>query len=958
MVDMPYSKVCQKELDRQKSLHQLTIDILTSFASATGEEMDKSITQALKMVTECTHSDRAYVINYDLQRMVANSSHEWCRDGISSQTDNFQEIPLSIGAEEVRSHFKGEAVFIDRVEEMPSGGLKDLLMKQDVKSICTVPLMKGLKCTGFVGFDAVREHHSFSGDEKQVLTGFAQALVGLQRRKIAEDNLRNNELKKTAYIESMEDLVFILDDHLVYTHMYSRKPDLLYDGPSFVGKHIDNVGFPEPAHTLVKTALEQVLETRKSQYIDYYIDFSEGRKWFSARVVNIKKGHGEDALMYVSRDITHRMEIQEELKKQKKVLETITDNMFDLVSTVNLKGEFTFVGKSHQALGYQPENLLGRKGIDYVHPHDLDKIIRDREVFDKNPEGLLVIEYRCLCADGTYVWLETVGKMLKDDGGNPVEMIYSSRIIEERRKLEQSLRLSESRFRSIVENMNDTLIIHDFEGVIEEVNHHVCKLLGYQRREMIGQHLSGFINHKNVANFKSRVSELIQNSTLSFDTEYVTKDGRPIPAEIKAKVVSREGRGQIQSIGRDITERLAFIQELEAAKEAAEAANVAKSHFLANMSHEIRTPLNGMMGMLQVLKLTDPTEEQEECLQAAEQSSRMLLQLINQVLDYSKIESEKLHIEKHTFYLSQVLQDVEMVNRAFLMQKQVALSVESADQVPKKLVGDAFRLKQVLNNLVNNAIKFTDEGNILVSVELEEPIDEESGEVVLRWLVKDTGIGIEQNKLDTIFDSFAQADDSTTRKYGGTGLGLTISKSLIDMMDGSIQVESQPGEGTIFTFTCKMELPTEDISYRQALGGQGNILTKDEMVAADDSKDTLNVLVIDDDAKSQEVMSRIAQKQGWQMVQAENGIEGVEIFKQESFDLVIMDIHMPIMDGFQATSVIRQLENDGNRTPILALTANALAGDRDRCIQSGMDDYLAKPFSVEQLLSKMQQWKK
>lgn len=956
MVDMPYGNVCQEELDRQKRLHQLTIDILTIFASATGEEMEKAITESLGMVTECTMSDRAYVIEYDLQRMVANLTHEWCREGIEPQKDNSQEIPLSIGAEEVRSHFMGEAVFIDRVEEMAPSGLKDLLMKQKVKSICTVPMMEGLKCNGFVGFDAVSEYHSFSGDEKQVLTGFAQALVGLQRRKKAEDQLRNNELKKTAFIESMEDLVFILDDHLVYTQMYSRQPDLLFDGTSFVGKHIDNIGFPEPAHGIVKKALEEVLGSGESQHIDYFIDFPEGRKWFSARVINIRNSHGRDALMYVSRDITPRVEMQEELKRQKKVLQTITDNMFDLVSTVNLEGEFTFVGKSHLALGYQPEDLLGKKGVDFVHPDDLEEVAKARKAFAKNPEGLLVFEYRCLCGDGSYVWLEAVGKMLKDNEENPVEMIYSSRIIEERRKLEESLRLSEKRFRAIVENMNDTLVIHDFEGKIEEVNYHICKLLGYQRREIIGRQITEFINIQNASSFKNRVDELLKKGTVSFDTEYITKEGRSIPAEIKAKVVSREGRGQIQSIGRDITERLAFIQELENAKEAAESANVAKSNFLANMSHEIRTPLNGMMGMIQVLKLTDPTEEQEECLQAAEQSSQILLQLINQVLDYSKIESEKVHLEKHTFFLSQVLQDVEMVNRAFLMQKNVILEVKADEQVPKKLVGDAFRLKQVLNNLVNNAIKFTNEGSILVTVGLAIPILSEQGDVILQWQVKDSGIGILPEKKDAIFDSFSQADDSTTRKYGGTGLGLTISKSLIELMGGSIQVESQPGEGTVFTFTCKMELPLEEKISHQAHVDQGEIVTREEWTTMETGENVLKMLVVDDDPKSRDVIARIARKQGWKLVEAENGIEGVEAFKNESFDLIIMDVQMPAMDGFQTTVVMRQLENDEARTPIIALTANALAGDRDRCIQAGMDDYLAKPFSVEHLLSKVQQW--
>jgi PAS domain S-box-containing protein len=561
-------------------------------------------------------------------------------------------------------------------------------------------------------------------------------------------------------------------------------------------------------------------------------------------------------------------------------------------------------------------------------------------------------------------------------------------------------KMSERRFRMLshaLMSINDSVWMTDLNDNIIYVNEAFIGTYGFNKSEVIGKPITIIQSSNNNAD----IIDQIQMETLcgGWRGELINrkKDGNEFPVFLSTSVVYDQNEHPLALVGvvKDISEQKRIQEELVNAKEAAESANIAKSEFLANMSHEIRTPMNGIFGMTELALDTKLNSEQREYIEMVRQSAESLLTIINDILDFSKIEAGKLDLDPIEFSLCENMQNLIKTIGLRASQKGLGIAYYISPEVSDTLVGDPGRLRQIIINLISNAIKFTEKGQILLRIDREW---EKEGQQCLHFQVTDTGIGISPKQHKDIFKSFKQADSPTTRKYGGTGLGLTISSQLVKMMGGKIWVESPVDSGfwnaqcgiKIKSFSPKSEtrildselssLPSEQSSpgsnfhflaffklqnsqqnqaFSETIHNCSAVKEKQPLKIAETNQTTvmavqhrLHILLAEDNMINQRLTARMLEKMNFRVTVVNDGKQAVEIFENNKYDLIFMDIQMPNMDGIEATAAIREREkNTNNHIPIIALTANAMKGDRERYLTAGMDGYLRKPINKQELIA-------
>ncbi|MBF0429056.1 MAG: response regulator, partial [Magnetococcales bacterium] len=384
--------------------------------------------------------------------------------------------------------------------------------------------------------------------------------------------------------------------------------------------------------------------------------------------------------------------------------------------------------------------------------------------------------------------------------------------------------------------------------------------------------------------------------------------------------------------------------ELQDALKRAERANQAKSEFLANMSHEIRTPMNAILGLSHLAMKRPMSKQQLDYLQKIHYSATILLRIINDILDFSKIEAGKLDMEQRDFALLEVLEGIQSIFQVKCVEKGLLFVVTLSDALPAYLVGDSLRLGQVLNNLISNAVKFTSQGEVSIRADLERESD---SHVIVRFTIRDTGIGMTKDQVNQLFQAFHQADTSITRQFGGTGLGLVISKQLIEMMGGEIRVDSELGVGSRFIFTAQFRR-SERMSPSCANESLSDKQVRDRLAG-------LHLLLVEDNEINQQVARELLESVGIRVTIACTGVEALESVARERFDAVLMDLQMPVMDGLTATRQIRK-DYSSQQLPVLAMTANAMTGDQEKCLEAGMNDHIAKPIHPASLYETLIRW--
>lgn len=762
-----------------------------------------------------------------------------------------------------------------------------------------------------------------------------------------EIKIKEQTTRLNAILKALPDLLFITDKNGFYKEVFTHDPsDKVVESKKVQGINVKDVFGDKEGERHIK-AYRKCVDSSEMVILEYQIQESENKQYFEARLSLLT----DDLVLAIVRDITETRSSEEQLSREQRLLQSLMDNIPDTIYFKDRKSKFTKVNLSQaKILGVKnPEEALGKTDFDFFNTEHSRKAYQEEKSLLKTGKPILGrIEY--IKTSQGWRWLNASKVPIKNNDGEITGLVGVSRDITQLVKTQEKLAQSEEKYRNITENAFDGIYIRN-KKYFEYVNERFCNITGYNKKELLAKNFDyKKILNTEITNNISSTSKTIPSSSNSIEGSILTKDGQTIQVEYSTSQIVMDNKKLVMGIIRDITERKnneELRNQIVLSKKSAEF----KQKFLANMSHEIRTPLTGILGMVDLLSKTRLTDHQREFINTLKLSGVNLREIINLILDYSKIEAGKIVMKKEVFETNQIFESAGALFKT-ICKKDIEWETYVDPQLPAYLLADQHRIFQIVNNFVSNAVKFTFDGKIKLRALLEknhassgynhnDELDED--DIVVRMEVIDTGIGIKKEKMSVLFLPFSQVGQEETRYFEGTGLGLSISKELTKLMGGNIGVESQPSKGSKFWFTFnakKAEKP------KKTEPTPDNIARK---------RKSLNILFAEDQKVNQMVISLMMKELGHTCTSVRNGEEVMEIYPTQKFDLILMDIKMPEMDGITATQKLKNIYK--NLPPIVGLSANAFEGDREKYMNKGMDEYLTKPLEVKDFLLVLDQLK-
>jgi PAS domain S-box-containing protein len=977
------------------------------------------------------------------------------------------------------------------VSELPEPE-RTLLTTLKVLSVLIVPIHFNRKLWGFIGLDACRSKKRWDKEQTLLLNAVGGNICNVIIRLQAEHSLRRSETMFRHIIESSQDSMLVID----------TKDVIRYANPAALNLY---------QCTAVELVNQLFSSPLNPDQVELEILRSNGTSCISELQIANIEWEGQTMVLLSLRDITARKETEKALRHSEQRLQMVISHLPVILFILNPQGIYTFSrGKGLEIFGLAEDEMIGQAIFERYQAYS--PIIANVE--------------RALAGE-SFTAIEWIGQLAFEVRYSPLYDFHQEFIgtmgvsinVTEYKHAECALQYQAQRNHLILQSSMDGFCMNNYQGKLLEINPAFCTLLGFNRQTLLEKSLSDLLIPEKRPELPAKLQKIIRQGSGRFETRFQHHSGKTLDVEISMsyiefnneRLLRLEGQSEelflktdplstVASIAktgesvflcfiRDVTLRKQSEIELRQAKEAAEAASRSKSDFLATMSHEIRTPMNGVLGMTELLKNTRLTSQQQHYVDMIYLSGESLLTVINDILDFSKIEAGKLVLEEIEFNLRNLIEEVISLFAASAHRKGLELIYHLPLTIPLQVQGDPSRLRQVFNNLLGNAIKFTDQGEILLRVNL---LNDLSQQLDLHFEVADTGIGINREAGERLFQPFSQADSSTTRRYGGTGLGLIISRRLVQMMGGEMGLTSKVGEGSTFWFNLtlkksaipyngftdeektkiaqlrdlKILIVDDHAAYREVLYEQTHhwglivdiasdaehalemlqsafvqqqsyhlvlidavmpdmdgitlvktIKSKSDFVnlplvmlasvyqPLDDHRvielladylykpvsqsqlldclvrilikgqrtiplQTVNkpqkadivtplrwkALLVEDNLVNQEVERSLLQKLGCDVTLAEDGLEALAALQRQEYDIIFMDCYMPQMDGFEATRRIRSQELASKRLPIIALTANAMQGDRERCLNAGMDDYISKPVRSDSFQRVLEHW--